>query len=192
MLAAIEMSSFSSVVMSWSFSCPWILVTNSFLSSSHVSARNPILMVKLASAFVLSDKSRRCVNSGPTTLFFIFVPPLSRGYLEVEVWYYLQGLGTLCVPNHVDYSDMILSLWKKIHKFLRSVSKSKKTSQSQKSSDGLTEPQLFDWLASWCCPMPSPSGDISNYNIIKLMIILGELTYWSIPKNIKSQRHMSF
>jgi hypothetical protein len=36
--------------------------------------------------------------------FFIFVPPLFREYLEVEVWYYLQGLGTLCVPNHVDYT----------------------------------------------------------------------------------------
>ncbi len=55
MLAAIEMGSFFSVVMTWSFGCPWILVNNSFLSSSHVSACNPILMVKLASALIVSD-----------------------------------------------------------------------------------------------------------------------------------------
>jgi hypothetical protein len=36
----------------------------------------------------------------------------------------------------------------KIHKFLRYVSESKKQSQSQKSSNGLTEPQLCDWLAN--------------------------------------------
>jgi hypothetical protein len=66
-----------------------------------------------------------------------------------------------------------------IHEFLRYVSESKKPSQSQKSFDGLTKPQLCDWLAPWCCPMPSPSEDISYYNMIKLMIKLGELTYWS-------------
>ncbi len=58
---------------------------------------------------------------------------------------------------------VISSLWKKIHKFLRDISKGKKPSQSQKSSDGLPKPQLCDWLAPWCCPMPLPSGDIRSY-----------------------------
>jgi hypothetical protein len=56
MLAAIAMSSFSSVVMSWSVGCPWILMTDSFLSSSCVSARSPILMNEFTSPFVCSDK----------------------------------------------------------------------------------------------------------------------------------------
>jgi hypothetical protein len=78
------------------------------------------------------------------------------------------GFGyTLCTQFrllHMLMCDMISSLWKKIDKFLRYVSKSKKPSQSQKSSE-VTQPQLCDWLAPWCCPMPLPSGDISYYNI---------------------------
>jgi hypothetical protein len=91
----------------------------------------------------------------------------SMGPLYRMVWYVVLSSGygyTLCTQSrrlHVQLCDVISSLWKKINKFLCCVSESKKPSQSQKSSDGLTEPQLCDWLAPWCCPMPSPSGDKS-------------------------------
>ncbi len=61
---------------------------------------------------------------------------------------------------HVQLCDVISPQRKKALEFLRCVSESKKPSQSQKSSDGLVEPQLCDGLAPWCCPMPSPSGDM--------------------------------
>ncbi len=50
---------------------------------------------------------------------------------------------------------MILSLWKKIYEFLHYGSESKKPSQSQKLSDGLTKPQLRrePW---YCCICRSP------------------------------------
>ncbi len=49
MLAAIAMSSFSRVVRSFSFGCPWILVTNSFLSSSQVSDCSPMMLLLCSS-----------------------------------------------------------------------------------------------------------------------------------------------
>jgi hypothetical protein len=43
-LAAVAMTSLTRVMMSWSISCPWVLVTNSFLSSSGVSDHSLIVM----------------------------------------------------------------------------------------------------------------------------------------------------
>jgi hypothetical protein len=49
MLAAIAMSSFSRVGRLFSFGCPWILVTDSFLSSSQVSDCSPMTLLLCSS-----------------------------------------------------------------------------------------------------------------------------------------------
>jgi hypothetical protein len=46
------------------------------------------------------------VNSHPTN-FFIFVPPLSRGYLEVEVWYHIVEKG-VCRGVALPYDTLFL------------------------------------------------------------------------------------
>ena len=101
-----------------------------------------------------------------------------------EVWYYLWDLGTLCVPNHVDYTCSCVT-WFGLYggKFTNSYVALPIARNHLKAKNLWTDspnPHLCDLLAPWCCPMPSPSGDISYYIITKLMIILGELTYYQM------------
>jgi hypothetical protein len=57
--------------------------------------------------------SQRCVNLCPT-IFFIFVPPLSRGYLEVGVWYHIVQTHSSLITLYATITHPPAELWKAI------------------------------------------------------------------------------
>ncbi len=96
---------------------------------------------------------------------------------RTKVWYYLWVLGTLCVPNHVDYMCSHVT-WFALYqrKFTNSYVAFPKARSYLKAKNlwmDSPNPKLCDRLAPWYCPMSLPSGDITYNMITKLMMALG-------------------